>query len=161
MVRGDTVGESATVETTFGGVDLRNVKGAARVTTNNSSIKLASIGGEVYARGSFQGIAITDSAGPITVENQNGSVVVETKAGGGCQPIALRSTFAPIRVTIPRGSGYNLAARTSFGRIHTEPGVQVLVSGDISPDTLNGRIGAGGCDLRLNDQNGNIDILTR
>jgi hypothetical protein len=160
-VRGDTIGESATVETTFGSVDLRNVRGGARVSAGNSSIKLTSIGGNIYAKSSFNGITIADAAGPVTVDNQNGSVTVEAKAGGGCKPVALRTTFAPIRVTIPRGSGYNLTARTTFGRIHVDPAVQVLVSGDLSQGSLTGKIGAGGCELQLTGQNGNVDILSR
>jgi hypothetical protein len=160
-IRADGVNESATAETTFGSVDLRNVRGGARVTAGNSSIRLTAIGGEIYAKSTFNGITVNDSAGPITVENQNGSVVVDAKGGAGCKPISLRTTFGPIRVTTPRGTGYNLTARTSFGRIHTDPGSQVTLSGDITPDNLNGKIGAGGCDLRLTGQNGNIDILSR
>ena len=160
-VRGDSVSDSATVDTTFGSVDLRNVKGGARVTTGNSPIRLTTVGGEVFAKATFAGVTITDAAGPITVENQNGSVIVEAKGGARCQPVSLRTSFGPIRVTVPRGSGYNLSARTSFGRIHTDTGTTISVSGDISPDVLNGKIGAGGCDLRLMGQNTNIDILSR
>jgi len=151
------VAESATVETTFGGVDLRNIKGGARVTAGNSSVRLAGIGGEAYAKTTFNGISISDVAGPVTVESQNGSVIVETRAGSKCQPISLRTTFGPIRVTVPATAGYNVTARTSFGRIHSA--AEITVTGDVSPDSLTGRIGAGGCDLRLLDQNGNIDIL--
>jgi hypothetical protein len=131
------------------------------VTTGNSPIRLTGIGGEVFAKATFAGVTIGDAAGPITVENQNGSVIVDTKAGSRCEPISLRTSFGPIRVTIPRGTGYNLAARTSFGRIHTDTGAAITVSGDIAQDVLNGKIGAGGCDLRLMGQNTNIDILTR
>jgi hypothetical protein len=160
-IRGDTVGGPAVVETTFGSVDLRNVQGGARVTASNSSVKLTGIGGDVYAKTTFNGVMVTDAAGPITVEGQNGSVTVDAKAAGACKPISLRTSFGPIRVTIPRGSGYNLSARTTFGRIHTDGGVQVAVAGDISPDSLTGKIGAGGCDLRLMGQNSNVDILSR
>jgi hypothetical protein len=158
-IRGDTVGESATVETTFGSVDLRNVKGGARVTTGNSPVSLAGIGGEVFVRGTFAPVNVTDVAGAVTVEQQNGTVQVAPRPGE-CKPISLRTTFGLLRVTIPRGAGYNLAARTTFGRIHSD-GASVTVTGDITPDSLTGKIGAGGCELRLNGQNGNIDILSR
>ncbi|HTK77793.1 MAG TPA: hypothetical protein VL371_21175 [Gemmataceae bacterium] len=161
QIRGDGVGESAAVETTFGAVDLRNVRGGAKVTTGNSPVKLATIGGEVYTRSSFAAVTITDSPGPVTVEAQNGPVVVEAKNAGACKPMSLRTTFGLIRATIPAGIGYNLSAQTTFGRIHAGPGVQIAVTGDISPNNLSGKIGAGGCDLRLTAQNSNIDILSR
>jgi len=159
-IRGDTVGEAAVVETTFGSVDLRGVKGGARVTAGNSPVRLAGIGGDVWVRDSFSPVNVADAAGSVTVENQNGSVDVQAKAGVGCKPISLRTSFGLIRVTVPRGIGYNVAARTSFGRIHSD-GASVTVTGDITPDSLTGKIGAGGCDLRLNGQNGNIEIVSR
>ena len=156
-ISGDTVGESATVETSFGGVDLRGVKGGARVTAGNSSIRLSGIGGEVYAKTSFDGITVGDAAGPVTVENQNGSVTVEARPGQKCQPISLHTSFGPIRVAIPGGTGYNVTARTSFGRIHSDADMTVL--GDIGGDELRGKISGGGCEMRLTNQNGSIDIV--
>ena len=64
QITGDTVAESATVETTFGGVDLRDVKGGARVTAGNSSIRLTGIGGEAYAKTTFNGMTISRCRGP-------------------------------------------------------------------------------------------------
>lgn len=154
---GDTVGDSATVETSFGGVDLHGVKGSARVTAGNSSIRLAGIGGEVYAKTSFNGVTISDAAGPITVESANGSVTVEPKRSQACQPISLRTSFGPIRVTAPAGIGYNLSGTTSFGRIHSA--LEMTVTGEVSSQDLKAKIGGGGCELRLVDQNGDIEIL--
>ena len=156
-VTGDTVGESATLETTFGGIDVRNVKGGTRATAANSSIRMAYIGGEAYARTSFAGVTIEDAGGPITVENQNGTVMADARTARSCQPISLRTSFGPIRVTLPSSVGYNLMANTSFGRIQSQP--EVTVSGSLGRDQLSGKIRGGGCELRLMDQNGNIDIL--
>lgn len=156
-ITGETVGESATVETSFGGVDLRGVKGSARVTAGNSSIRLAGVGGEAYAKTSFNGVTINDAAGPITVEDGNGSVSVEPKGGRSCQPISLRTSFGPIRVAAPAGIGYNVTAKTSFGRVHSD--LEMTVTGTLSGEDLSGKIAGGGCELRLMDQNGDIDIV--
>ena len=156
-ITGDSVGGSATVETTFGSVDLRGVKAGVRVTSGNSSIRLSGIGGDVYAKTSFAPINISDVAGPVTVEAANTSVTVDAKPGQRCQPISLNTSFGSIRVTVPSGIGYNVNARTSFGRIHSE--ADMTVSGEIGGDVLNGKIAGGGCELRLIDQNGGIDIL--
>jgi DUF4097 and DUF4098 domain-containing protein YvlB len=133
------------------------VKGSARVTAGNSSIRLTGIGGEAYAKTSFNGVTISDAAGPITVESANGSVTVEPKGGQGCQPISLRTSFGPIRVTAPAGVGYNATARTSFGRIHSD--LEMAVTGEVSSQDVNAKIRGGGCELRLIDQNGDIEIV--
>ena len=156
-VVGDAVGESATVETTFGSVELRDVKTGARVTSANSSVRLTGIGGEAYAKTSFGGVDVNDVSGPVTVENQNGSVTVASRPGQRCQPISVQTSFGPIRVSLPSGMGYNVTARTSFGRIHSDE--DMTVSGDFRPDSMSGKIAGGGCDLRLTGQNGSIDIL--
>ena len=104
-VTGDTVGETATVQTSFANVDLRGVKGGARVTAGNAAIRMAGIGGEVFAKSSFAGITVEDVGGPVTVENGNGSVTVTARPGQACQPIAIQTSFAPIRVAVPAGLG--------------------------------------------------------
>jgi hypothetical protein len=50
-------------------------------------------------------------------------------------------------------------ARTSFGRIKSD--LPVSVSGITSNDELNGTIGGGGCELRLTNSNGAIEILKK
>jgi hypothetical protein len=158
-VNGDTVGESATVQTTFANVDLRGIKGGARVTAANSGIRMVGIGGEAYAKTSFGGTTVEDVAGPVTVESANGSVAVSPRAGQPCKPVAIQTTFAPIRVGVIAGVGYTVTGKTSFGRIHSEP--EMSITGAIAPESITGKIAGGGCDLRLINQNGNIDIVKR
>jgi hypothetical protein len=153
------VGEAATVQTSFANVDLRAVKGGARVTAGNSGIRMAGIGGEVYAKTSFAGVAVEDVGGPVTVENANGSVTVSAKAGQSCRPIAIQTSFAPVRVAVPAGLGYTVSGKTSFGQIHSEQ--EMAVSGALTADSVNGKISGGGCEMRLTNQNGNIDIVKR
>jgi hypothetical protein len=50
-----------------------------------------------------------------------------------------------------------LTARTSFGRINSE--LPVTSTGQLGGDSLNGKIGNGGCTLSLTNANGSIDIL--
>jgi hypothetical protein len=158
-VTGDTVGETATVQTSFANVDVRGVKGGARVTAQNAAIRLAGIGSEVYAKTSFAGITVEDAGGPVTVENANGLVTVGAKPGQACKAITIQTSFAPIRVAVPAGLGYTVSGKTSFGRIHSEQ--DMTVNGAISADSINGKIGGGGCEMRLTNQNGNIDIVKR
>jgi len=158
-VNGDTVGETANIQTTFANVDLRGVKGSARVTAGNAGIRMTGIGGEAYAKTSFAGITVEDAGGPVTVENANGSVTVTAKAGQPCKPIAVQTSFAPIRVAVPAGQGYTVSGKTSFGQIHSEH--ELTVTGALTTDSVNGKISGGGCEMRLIDQNGNIDIVKR
>jgi len=157
QVTGDTVDGPVTIDTTFGAIDLHGVKGGARLTAQNGSIRASDIGGEVYAKTSFGGVTIEDVAQPITVENSNGSITVRAKAANQCRPISLSTTFGPIKVSLPSGQGYDVGARTSFGQISTGP--PITITGQAGNESISGKIAGGGCQLKLVDQNGNIDIL--
>jgi len=115
------------------------VKGDAEVTTSFAGVTLESVGGK------------------ITVNNQNGGIsVTAARPASGCRNIALKTSFSSIRVRIPEGLGYNVTARTSFGRISTD--LPITASGSIGPESLNGTIGSGGCQLQLTNANGSIEI---
>jgi hypothetical protein len=62
-----------------------------------------------------------------------------------------------LRVRLNADPSYRVAARTSFGKIHTD--FPLNVSGSVSSDGLNGNIGAGRCEMRLTNSNGTIEIL--
>jgi len=113
-------------------------------------------------RTSFSPVRIDGVQGGVEVYNQNGSIEVgglQRKSAGtpSCPSLILRTSFAPIRVYLPTGTGYAVTAKTSFGRINSE--LPLTVSGSLGNDSLTGKIGNGECDLNLTNTNGNIDIL--
>jgi hypothetical protein len=68
----------------------------------------------------------------------------------------VKSSFGPIRIAVPAGPGYTVEARTSFGKISSE--LDMTTTGTIGGDAVNAKIAGGGCELRLNNANGNIEI---
>ena len=62
-----------------------------------------------------------------------------------------------MRVRVPQGSGYQLTAHTSFGKIRSD--FPLTVSGSLSQDSITGTIGSGQCEMRLTNSNGAIEIL--
>ena len=50
-----------------------------------------------------------------------------------------------------------MEGRTSFGRVTSE--LPVTVVGKLGGESLTGKIGSGECELKLNNSNGNIEIL--
>src|SRR5688572_12167532 len=153
------------VDNRFGDVTVTNNGGNVTVSNSSGAVTVSNITGEVSIAHSFGGITVTNADNSITVDNQNGPITMESRAGRRCQNILLRTTASPIRVTVPAAFGYTLEARTTFGRIN--PDVQLQIAGQrtsrdgpVHDSSLIGRIpGEGNCDLRLTNQNGNIDIL--
>jgi hypothetical protein len=152
------VGGDAAVKTSFGSVDVQRVNGSLRIENSNGPVEARSVSGDATAKMSFGSVTLEDVGGSITVDNQNGGVMLsEARTSGGCKSVTAKTSFSPIQVRLAEGNGYNVSARTSFGRISSE--LPITTSGQMGGDSLNGKIGNGGCTLSLTNSNGNIEIL--
>jgi DUF4097 and DUF4098 domain-containing protein YvlB len=152
------VGGDAAVKTSFGSINVQRVNGNLKLENSNGAVQVNSVNGEATAKNSFGSVTMEDVAGMITVNNQNGAVVVsEARTSAGCKGVTAKTSFAPIQVRIGENRGYTVSARTSLGRISSE--LPVTTTGQMGGDTLNGKIGNGGCVLSLTNSNGNIEIL--
>ena len=152
------VGGDAAAKTSFGSVNVQRVNGHLKIENSNGPVEANSVSGDASAKMSFGSVTLEDVGGSITVDNQNGAVKVsEARTSSGCKSVNVKTSFAPIQVRIAEGSGYNVSARTSFGRISSE--LPVTSSGQMGGDSLNGKIGNGGCTMSLTNSNGSIEIL--
>jgi DUF4097 and DUF4098 domain-containing protein YvlB len=151
------IGADAYAKTSFGSVLAEHVNGNLTVEDSNGSVTARNVKGDATVNTSFAGVTLESIGGRIRVDNQNGAIsVFAVRPASGCRDISLKTSFSSIRVHIPEGVGYNLTARTSFGRVSSE--LPVTATGNLGGDSLNGTIGAGGCQLQLTDSNGSIEI---
>jgi DUF4097 and DUF4098 domain-containing protein YvlB len=152
------VGADAYAKTSFGSVNVQRVNGNVTIENTNGPVSANAVKGDASARTSFGSVTLDDIGGSIMVDNQNGAVVVSAaRTSPGCKNITLKTSFSPVQVRLPAEAGYEVSARTSFGHITSE--LPVTASGVLGADSLNGKIGNGGCTLSLTNSNGNIEIL--
>lgn len=164
------------VRNRFGNVTIARVSNGVSVTNGNGPIQVTDSGGAGTIRNSFGAVTIhgyrggplnvqssfgavmvDGVSGPLQVENRNGVVDATSTARASCQPIVIRTSFSTLRVRLPGDASYQVSARTSFGRVHTD--FPLTLSGSISSNDINGTIGSGHCQLTLTDTNGTIEIL--
>lgn len=152
------IGADTYAKTSFGSITADRINGNLTAEDSNGSVTARNVKGDINVTTSFSGVTLENIGGRITVDNQNGAIfVTASRPSSGCRDISLKTSFSSIRVGIPEGLGYNLAAHTSFGRITSD--LPVTASGNIGGDSLNGTIGSGGCRLQLTDSNGSIEIV--
>jgi hypothetical protein len=152
----DKAGGAADLKTSFGSVQASNIAGMLTVVDANGSVRASNVR-SARVNTSF-GAAILDGvAGAVQVQNQNGAVEVSSTLKGSCQPLAIRTSFAAIRLLLQADASYRVSARTSFGKIRSDFPLAVL--GSLSNDEVNGTIGSGRCEMSLTDNNGAIEIL--
>lgn len=147
---------AATLRTSFAAVQASDIGSSLTVDNTNGSVKANNVQ-SAKVKTSFGGVVLEQVTGAIEVDNQNGAVDASNNTNGGCRPIAIHTSFSPIRVHLSANPSYRISATTSFGKIRSD--FPISVSGLLSADVLNGTIGAGQCDLRLTNNNGSIEIL--
>ncbi len=151
------IGGDTFAKTSFGSVSADRISGNLTVENSNGSVTARNVKGDAEVSTSFAGVTLESIGGKITVNNQNGGIAVSAiRPASGCRDISLKTSFSSIRVRIPEGVGYNVIARTSFGRISTD--VPITATGSLGTDSLNGTIGSGGCQLQVTNSNGSIEI---
>jgi hypothetical protein len=150
------VGGVAAIKTSFGMVQASDVAGPLTVQNANGSVTATNTKG-AQINTSFGAVTLNGIAGPIQIENQNGAVDASSNLRGACQPVTIRTSFAPLRIHLEPDASYRVSARTSFGKIKSD--FPLNVSGSISNDDFNGTLGSGKCEMRLTNNNGSIEIV--
>jgi len=140
----------------FGLVRTENT-GSLTVDNANGGISATNVRGDASVRTSFAAVLLDGVSGGVSAANQNGAIDVTATGDKECKPISIRSSFAPVRLRLPANASYRLTATTSFGKINSE--LPMNVSGSVSSDSLSATIGGGKCELRIVNNNGNVDIL--
>jgi DUF4097 and DUF4098 domain-containing protein YvlB len=150
----------ATVKTSFGMVDCARVEGDLAVENANGAVRASDVRGAASVRTSFGPVSLDGVGGRVRVDNQNGSIDVRglaSRKSKDCAPVDLKTSFSSIRIALSEETGWTVDARTSFGRVHAD--VPITVLGSLSTESVQGKIGDGGCLLTLTTSNGSIDIL--
>jgi hypothetical protein len=152
------VAGAASISTSFGLVEAARVDGDLTVDNSNGAVRANAVKGGARVTTSFSAASLDGIGGRVEVDNQNGSIEVRGLPGGGkCSPVTLKGSFAPIRIYLSESAGYDVNARTSFGKVSSQ--IPLTVTGSTSSDSLSGKIGDGKCQLTLDNSNGNIEIL--
>lgn len=156
-VRVTRAGGPANVRTNFGSIELNDINGGVEAHNSNGTIRITGIKGAARLTTTFGSLVVNDLSGPLDATNSNGSVQATLTGASGCRPVTIRATFGPVKVWLPEPANYDVSAATSFGKVSSE--FPLTVSGQISSESVNGKIGNGGCELRISNSNGSVQIL--
>lgn len=146
---------AANVSNTFGSVSARAIRGDVTARSSNGSVTLKDIGGSASVTSTFGSVFVEGVTGAVSAVNANGAISVKGLRGSGCQPLSLKTTFSPIRVSLPAGASYDVNARTSFGEVRSD---FPITARTFNEGNLVGTLGRGNCRMELTNANGNITI---
>ncbi|MGA2323866.1 MAG: DUF4097 family beta strand repeat-containing protein [Sedimentisphaerales bacterium] len=145
-------------ETSFGGVELKNITGDVDAKTSFGKIDLENITGNVqldtsYGEVDCEGI----TTGYFSAKSSFGKMDIEFSDACPADIRAkIETSFGEVDVDIPPNFAGDIAVETNFGSVKTE--LPITVKGDVSKTRLNGTIGQGKGRMDLKTSFGSIKI---
>jgi DUF4097 and DUF4098 domain-containing protein YvlB len=137
--------------------DVRMPKnGQLTIKTTNGEIKVNAIAGFVKIETVNGDIELTGMEKGVDVDAVNGRVQVEM-ASVGDGGVRCKTTNGQIILTVPTTAKATFAARVTNGVVHTEN--LTVQSTESSHRRLDGTIGGGGPEIRLDTTNGEVRIV--
>jgi len=160
-----------------GSIDIEQVTGRVQLRSGDGSIRGRSLAGDVNAHTGDGSIELDGVNGTLNVDTGDGSITldgmltnVHARSGDGSVTIHAEPGSTPngdwdittgdgsITLALPDGFGAELDAHTGDGRIRMEDITLSNVTGKVGRNTLRGRLGNGGRNVRVRTGDGSITL---
>jgi DUF4097 and DUF4098 domain-containing protein YvlB len=154
----------------FGSTHAEQINGPLRFETSRTKFGTARVDGELEIEsGDLQGnrllgpvtlttrnrtIELDDVSGPVTVTNRNGAVAVTNASP--VAPVNITNQHGSVDLGLPEHGGFVLDAQTRNGDLENDFGLESHNEGDVH--RLNGTVGSGGPQVRVETTDGDITI---
>lgn len=123
----------------------------------NGDLNIAGVAGPVKASSINGRVTASGLSGPVNLSVINGRLEATLDRLSGSGAVNLSSVNGPLVVTLPSDANATLRASTVHGGITNDFNLPVRVGEYVGRD-LEGRLGQGGANVRLNNVNGSVQI---
>ncbi|WP_031498052.1 DUF4097 family beta strand repeat-containing protein [Bryobacter aggregatus] len=165
------------LQSSNGSIRVRGLVGKVDAKTSNASVEGNGVVGDFVARTSNGSVKVDGLQGAFEANTSNSSIVariekmpagrsVKADTSNGSvdlslpdykdQPVDASTSNSSITLRLPASAKADLRASTSNSSVSTD--FEVLMSGSISKNRLEGRIGGGGTPIRLSTSNGSVRV---
>jgi DUF4097 and DUF4098 domain-containing protein YvlB len=142
-----------------GSIDVDGLSGRLQLRSGDGSIRGRSVGGELDVHTGDGSVTLSGKLTTLRAHSGDGSVTIQADEGsttGGDWDITTGD--GSVTLAVPDGFGAELDAHTGDGGIHTQDLTVSNVTGQISRNSLRGRLGGGGRTVRVRTGDGSITI---
>lgn len=144
---------SITSNTGSGDQTIGAVSGAVRARTGSGDIEIERTGGSLDAQTGSGDIRVASVGGAIRAQTGSGSVEVTQAVKGD---VHVQTGSGRVMIDLPPDASYTLDARTGSGDISTAH--PITVSGRLRRNHVQGTVGSGGNQVRIQTGSGSVDI---
>jgi DUF4097 and DUF4098 domain-containing protein YvlB len=142
-----------------GSINGRLLTGAVDAHTGDGAIKLADVRGDLRVDTGDGSISLGGQLTSVHARSGDGSVIIEAEQGSAAEgDWDIVTGDGSVTLAVPDGFGAELDAHTGDGRIRMEDITLSNVSGALGRNTVKGRLGGGGHNLRVRTGDGSITL---
>jgi DUF4097 and DUF4098 domain-containing protein YvlB len=142
-----------------GSIDLEALKGRMQLQSGDGSIHARQVSGEVDVHTGDGSVTLSGALTGVRARSGDGTVNIHADAGSA--PVAdweITTGDGSVTLAIPDGFGAELDAHTGDGGIHLLDLTLSNVTGTVGRNSLRGRLGSGGHNVRVRTGDGSITI---
>lgn len=136
-----------------GSVAIENVVGDIHVSTANAKVRCSCTCGRLVARSSNGAVDLREHSGPVDASTSNGSIHASLESVEG---VILATSNGRISLDLPEAVDAELDVRVDNGIIRNDRALEDTTAG--STGRIRGRLGRGGCLIKLRTSNGIVSI---
>jgi DUF4097 and DUF4098 domain-containing protein YvlB len=145
-----------------GSIDVDGVSGRIQLRSGDGSIRGRSVAGDLDVHTGDGSVTLSGKLTSLRAHTGDGSVTVRAEDGSTADSDwDITTGDGSVTLTVPDGFGAELDAHTGDGGIRTQDLTVSNVTGQISRNSLRGRLGSGGHNLRVRTGDGSIVINKR
>lgn len=142
-----------------GSIDLEGVTGRIQLESGDGSIRARQVSGDVDVHTGDGSVTLAGTLTSVRARSGDGSVTIRADEGStAANDWDIVTGDGSVSIAIPDGFGAELDAHTGDGRIHMDDLTVSNVTGRIGRNSLRGRLGSGGHNLRVRTGDGSITL---
>ena len=142
-----------------GSIQGRELNGDVRAHTGDGSIRLEGVNGTLDVDTGDGSVTASGKLTSVRARTGDGSVTVHARAGSAAETDwTITTGDGSVTLELPDGFNGELDAHTGDGRIHMNDISLSNVTGEIGRNTVRGRLGSGGRNVRVRSGDGSITL---
>ena|ERR1043166_7381747 len=142
-----------------GSIDVDGVTGRLQLRSGDGSIRAREVAGDLDVHTGDGSVTLSGTLASVRARSGDGSVSIHAAQGSTASGDWDISTGdGSVTLAIPDGFGAELDAHTGDGRIHMQDLSVSNVTGRVNGNSLRGRLGSGGRNLRVRTGDGSITL---
>jgi len=144
-------------KSTNGSIQLENISGNTELRTTNGSVNTKNVIGDIDVKTTNGKIVISNIEGNVVARTTNGEILVDILKSIKEKIMNFRTTNGSVTLNLVKDINADLDAKLTNGKIYTD--FPILVKGEISKNSVSGKINNGGPLIYIRTTNGEIKIL--